>query len=179
MLTPPPHVSEMLVDVLDPRLVGTSLGQIPALNEPNTFRGILDWKKRDDCILAPTIYSTSEGVRRRITAVEMAQVMDFPVCRTERMKETDLRLLIDGDVPGKVIQGAIYFLVQWKSGIETPMLVKRSLEDSEEQLTSKRAKASDRPPPLGVLMFNEEGKEKRGEGLVEEEMSSDVRVFLF
>ena len=110
--------------------------------------------------MAPTIYSTTEGVKRKITTVEMAQVMDFPVCRTERMKETDLRLLIDGNVPGKVIQGAIYFLVQWKSGIETPMLVKRSLEDLEEQPTSKRAKESNGPPPLGVMMFDEEGEEK-------------------
>ena len=109
----------------------------------------------------------------------MAQVMDFPVCRTKRMKEIDLCLLIDGDVPGKVIQGAIYFLVQWKSRIETSLSVKRSIEDSEEQPTSKQARASDGPPPLGVLMFNKEGEEKRREGLVEEERVSDVRVLKF
>ena len=54
-------------------------------------------------------YSTTEGVRRKIATVKMAQVMDFPVCCTEQMKETDLRLLIEGDVPGKVIQAAVYF----------------------------------------------------------------------
>ena len=139
VMTPPPHVSGMLVDVLDPYLVGVAHGQIPAVVNPNTFWGILDWKKRDDCSLAPTIFRTTAGVRRRIATVEMAQVMDFPVCRTERMKETDLSLLIDGDVPGRVIQGAIHFLARWKLRIETPPLVKRYIEDSEEQPTSQRA----------------------------------------
>ena len=103
----------MLVDVLDPRGRGCPQhGRITLPDEPNTFSGILEWKKRDDSILAPTIYSKTEGVMRRITTVEMAQVMDFPVCHTEQMKETELRLLIDGDIPGKVIQAAIYFSAQ-------------------------------------------------------------------
>ena len=41
-MTPTPHVSGMLVDVLDLLLVGTALCQILALDELNTFRGILD-----------------------------------------------------------------------------------------------------------------------------------------
>ena len=156
-MTPPPHVSGMLVDVLDPRLHGSPIDRIPVVGEPNTFRGILDWKKREGSILAPTVFSKTGGVRRNLTTNEMAQVMDFPVCRTERMKETDLRLLIDGDVPGKVIQGAIYFLAQWNTGIETPTRVKRSIEELE-QPSNKRGKTSEGPPTLGVLRFDNEEK---------------------
>ena len=178
-MSPPPHVSGMLIDVLDPQIYGCPHGQIPAEGEPNTFRGLLDWKKRNDSILAPTIYSATAGVQRKITTLEMAQVMDFPVCRTEQMKETDLRLLIDGDVPGKVIQGAIYFLAQWKTGIETPLPVKRSLDDSEDQPTSKRAKADDGPPLLEGKMVDEEGEEEGKEGLEEDEMKSEGGVLEF
>ena len=84
VLTHPPNVSGMLVDVLDPRERGCPKhSRIPLPDEPNTFHGILEWRKRDDSILAPTIYSKTEGVMRRITTVEMAQVIDIPVCRTE------------------------------------------------------------------------------------------------
>lgn len=69
----------------------------------NTFRKILDWKKKDNPILAPTIYSTTEGVMHKTTTVEIAQVIEFSVCPTEQMEETNLHLLIDKDVPGKVI----------------------------------------------------------------------------
>ena len=155
-LTHPPHVSGMLVDILDPReSKRSSRGRIPLPDEPNTFRGILKWKKRDDSILAPTIYSKTEGVMRRITTVEMAQVMDFPVCHTERMKETDVRLLIDGDVPGKFIQAAIYFVARWNLMITTPSRVKRSREVSEVQVISKRPRMQD--------------EMKKEEGLVEDE----------
>ena len=65
-------MSGILIDVLDPRLVGAAHGQIPALEGSNKFRGIFDWNKKDDSILAPTIYSKTEGVKRKITTVEMA-----------------------------------------------------------------------------------------------------------
>ena len=74
---------------------------------------------------------------RKTTTVEMAQVMDFLVCRTEKMKETDVRLLIDGNVPGTVIQAAIYFLARWNLMITTPSRMKRSREASEVQVISK------------------------------------------
>ena len=120
LMTPLLHVSGMLVDVLDPQLPGCpKQHRIPVPDELNTFRGILDWKKKDDPILAPTIYSKTEGVKRKITTVEMAQVMDFSVCLTERMKGTNVRLLIEGDVQGKVIQGAIHFLARWNLRIKT------------------------------------------------------------
>ena len=177
-MTPPPHVLGMLVDVLDPRVPGASTNLTPVVGEPNTFQGILDWRKREGSILAPTVFSKTGGVRRNLTTNEMAQVMDFPVCRTERMKETDLSLLIDGDVPGKVIQGAIYFLAQWNSGIETPLRVKRSLEEWE-QPSNKRGKFSEGLPSLGVLRFDEEEEEKGEEGRRAEEKVSDVQVLEF
>ena len=93
--TPPPHVSEILVDVLYPWIEGCAHRQIPAIDEHNTFWGILDWNKKDDSILAPTIYRTTEGFRQEITTVEMAQVMDFPFFCTDQMKETDLRMYMD------------------------------------------------------------------------------------
>ena len=79
----------MLVDVLDPKVQSSSRKQrTPLPGIPKTFHGILDWKKKDDTILASTIYSPTEGIIRKFTTVEMAHVIDFPVCPTEGMKET-------------------------------------------------------------------------------------------
>ena len=63
VMTSPPHVSGMLVDVLDPLEIGCPQhGRIPLPEKLNTFCGLLDWRKRNDHILAPTIYSKTEGV---------------------------------------------------------------------------------------------------------------------
>ena len=43
---PPPHVSEMLVNVVDPQVHGRPQRRIPVPDKPNTFRVILDWKKK-------------------------------------------------------------------------------------------------------------------------------------
>ena len=82
-MTPPPHVSGILVDVLDPCVHSVSTNLSPVVGEPNTVRGILDWRKQDDSILTPTIFSVTGGVKQKFTTNKMAQVMDFPVCRTE------------------------------------------------------------------------------------------------
>ena len=105
-----PHVSGLLGDTLDPTVNGSSTSRTPLLVEINTFRGLLDWSKRRDFILAPTIYHKTHGVNRNIAPTEMALVMDLPVCRTERMMESDLFLLIDYVIPGKVVQSAIHIL---------------------------------------------------------------------
>ena len=99
-----PHVSGLLGDVLDPKVVGLSTSRTPSEGEINTFRGLLDWNKMQGYILAPTIYHKIHGVDRKITPTEMGLVMDLPVCRTERMKESDLGLLTDYVIPGKVVQ---------------------------------------------------------------------------
>ena len=56
--------------------------------------------------------------------------------------------------------------------------MKRSIEELK-QPSNKGAKASDGPPPRGVLMFNEEGEEKREEVQVVEDKVLNVRVLEF
>ena len=132
-MTPSQHVAGMLVNVLEPKDKGRSSKLTPLPGEPNTFLAILDWEKKYDIVLAPTIYSLTGGVMHKITTVGMAQVMDFPVCCTEQLDETDVRLLIDDNSLGKDIQAAIFFFSRWNLTIKALTLVKRSMEDSEGQ----------------------------------------------
>ena len=47
LMTSLPHVSGMLVNVLDPQLTGCpKQHRILVPDKPNNFRGILDWKKK-------------------------------------------------------------------------------------------------------------------------------------
>ena len=105
-----PHVSGLIGNALDPTVNGSSTSRTPLPNEINPFQGLLDWSKERDLILAPTIYHKTYGVNQKITPTEMALVMDLPVCRIDQMMESDLLLLTDYVIPGKVVQSAIHFL---------------------------------------------------------------------
>ena len=63
--------------------------------------------------------------------------------------------------------------------IETPPLVKRSIEDLEGQPTPKRLKIQEGPPPLGVTMLGDGGGDEKKKGLVKEEEEVEVKVLDF
>lgn len=56
------------------------------------------------------------------------------------MNETQLRLLIENNIPGKVIQVAIFFLLSWNLTIEATKAVKSVIKEFEDQSSAKRAK---------------------------------------
>ena len=156
------HASALLVDVLDPKVSGLSTLRIPLEGEINTFRGLLDWNKRKGYILVPTIYkkeNKTHGVDRMITPTEMGLVMDLPVCRTEQMKESDLGLLTDYVIPGKVVQSAIHFLSNWDSDCEQPSSVKRLMEeagDGNQPVTKRVRKEHEGEVDIDIEFFDHE-----------------------
>ena len=151
------HVSGLLGDALDPTVKSFLKLRTLLPEEINTFRGILDWQEKDNLILAPTIYHKTQVVMRKITPTKMALVTDFPVCRTKRMIEAELRRLIDHGIPGKVIQSAIYFLTSWNTAIEVLSYVKKMLEEAgedNEPLAKRSRKNQDKIGEIDIMDFD-------------------------
>jgi hypothetical protein len=52
-------------------------------------------------------------VIRKMTVREKGRVLDFPDTRTIRMTDDELSILIEDEIPGKVITVSMYFLAAW------------------------------------------------------------------
>ena len=91
---------------VDPPVVGK--GSVEALN---TALGLLQWKRRFDRVCVPTVYSKDKWALRRLSDVELADVLDLPGTMRKRMNIGQLAKLSKLNVPGKVMAAVIDSLV--------------------------------------------------------------------
>ena len=138
----PPRVSGVLSEALDSSISGKQT-QKPVEGQANTSKGILEWSERTRPIVADFHKTPNHGVKRRISIRELARVMDFPVSRTKQMTEHELKLLTTNDIPGKVVQAAIFFLSQWKSSEDQGRVDKRELVEVDDVSPPKRQKKNE------------------------------------
>ena len=113
--TLPPSVSGKLGEALSEMEGGYEVLRGPK-GERNTASGILDWRhmKKGGKVKAPFVYCKSgEVVERTLTMQEQARVLDFPVSRTGRMTDRQLKILTDIEITGKIITASIFFLTTW------------------------------------------------------------------
>jgi hypothetical protein len=110
----PPSVSGKLGEALYMKEGGQNV-PIGDIGELNTASGILDWRhmKKGGKVKTPLIYYKIGWVERSMSVQEMARVLDFPVARTSRMTDKQLKILTDREIPGKVITASIFSLSTW------------------------------------------------------------------
>ena len=109
----PPTVTGKLGDALGKAV--TEGNQVhcphPREDEPNSWRGLLTWnKRRDDVVVADSVFNKKGSVKRKITLKEWGRVLDFPECKTQQMSESGLQLLKQVEIPGKIFYSALYRL---------------------------------------------------------------------
>ena len=75
------HVLGLLGDALDPTVLDHLTLSALLLDKINTFRGTLDWRQKEDFILALSIYHKTHLVKQKITPTKMTLVMDLSVCQ--------------------------------------------------------------------------------------------------
>ena len=113
--TLPPSVSGKLGEALSEMEGGYEVLRGPK-GERNTASGILDWRhmKKGGKVKAPFVYCKSGVVvERTLTMQEQARVLDFPVSRTGRMTDRQLKILTDIEITGKITTASIFFLTTW------------------------------------------------------------------
>ena len=104
-----------LLDALDPTTQGyfnSPRLPLPKEGQPGTFRGLLEWKRRDEEIIAPTVYHDG-ALMRQMSVREKGNALDIPVDRAEEMTESNLELLTQTVTPGKIYYAGIYFLASY------------------------------------------------------------------
>ena len=69
----------------------------------NTARGLLQWNRRFAKVKVPTVYSKDKWAERRLTDVELADVLDLPGTLRKRLKPSQLAKAREMSVPGKVV----------------------------------------------------------------------------
>jgi len=109
-----PNVSGNLGEALDNLQNGSEVDP-PVKGEVNSSKGLLEWSNRAGKIRTTSVYRPGKGVRRSMTSREKARVLDFPEERARRMTEEELPLLIEHEIPGKVIIASLYFLTTWRN----------------------------------------------------------------
>ncbi len=74
---------------------------------PNTYHGggLLPWTARNAFIIAPCCFSPTNWVRRRLSSMEMCNVLDIPIPIAEKLSQSQIKTVIDdiGHIPLKVI----------------------------------------------------------------------------
>ena len=91
----PLGVSATLLDALDPTTQGyfnSPRLPLPKEGQPGTFRGLLEWRRRDEEIIAPTVYHDG-ALMRQMSVREKGNALNIPVDRAEEMTESNLELL--------------------------------------------------------------------------------------
>jgi hypothetical protein len=97
-----------LRQVIDPTKGGRTV-QIPAgpgnteVEMLNTAGGLLQWTKRFGKVIVPTVYSKELWAERRLTVVELADVLDLPGTLRKRLSLGQLTKVREMSVPGKVV----------------------------------------------------------------------------
>ena len=136
-----PSVSGKLGEALDNMQSGRDVVK-PENNQINSSCGLLEWGNRSGRIHTTSIFRPGRGVIRSMLAKEKARVLDFPDTRTNRMIEDDLNLLIENEVPGKVIVASMYFLTAWRR----PASGKRTRDTTASECEDRRTKRNRADP---------------------------------
>jgi len=104
----PPQFTNPLNQVLDPTLQGQQVAKAGFREGTiNTPSGLLQWTKRSHrIVVAPTVYSDTHFVRRKLSTKELANALDVPADALTVMEATP-QALTTILVPGKVIAQVI------------------------------------------------------------------------
>jgi hypothetical protein len=140
----PPDVSAKLGSALGGLENGREVDKPPEEGKPNSAAGILDWKSRSGDIHTTTVFRPGKGVIRKMTVREKGRVLDFPDTQTMRMTDEEINILIESEIPGKVVTVSLYFLTTWATA------TKRAREMSEGdcgERTTKRSRTQSVEPP--------------------------------
>lgn len=108
----PPTVMGKLGDALGRDVTGVDVRRCrnPGENQPNTWRGILKWDKRNRPVIVDSVFSEEGLVIIRITLKEWGQILDFLKIKTKQMTDSNLRLLKDSETPDKIFYSALCLL---------------------------------------------------------------------
>eukprot|EP00978_Attheya_sp_CCMP212_P038956 scaffold198227_cov75-Attheya_sp.AAC.3 len=76
--TPDPTVTGTLHRVIDPTVSGRQVDPPFDLTELQVAGGLLDWKRRSEEVVVPTVFSKSKWVKRRLIPKELGSALDTP-----------------------------------------------------------------------------------------------------
>ena len=93
-----------LAQVVDPTVGGKKfcLGEEVSKGQLNSYKGLLEWKKRFEKVIVPTVYFKQDWVHRQLEEKELVNVLDAPGSRTTDMDTTSKKLLFNLKIPGKI-----------------------------------------------------------------------------
>ena len=89
--------------VVDPTNEGRTVEAPTGQGIPNTTGGLLQWSRRFEKVILTTVYSKVMWAERRLTDVELADVLDLPGTFRKRLKPIQLAKVRGMCVPGKVV----------------------------------------------------------------------------
>lgn len=92
-----------LRQVVDPTNGGRTVAAPTEFGLTNTADGLLQWNRRFGKMIVPTVYSKVMWAERRLTDIELADVLDLPGTLRKRLKPVQLSKAREMVVPGKVI----------------------------------------------------------------------------
>ena len=92
-----------LRQVVDPTNGGRTVSAPVEQGLLNSAGGLLDWSRRFTKVVVPTVYSKDMWAERRLTDVELADVLDLPGTLRKRLNSVQLVKVRGMSVPGKVV----------------------------------------------------------------------------
>jgi hypothetical protein len=103
----------------------------PTLNKINTEKGLITRDHLDREVVVESVFHT--WMKRRLTAEEQANVLDFPVDRAVEMTGEKLLALTRKEIPGKVLTATSWFLKHWDTIISSDEQMNEPLPKAEER----------------------------------------------
>ena len=96
-------------------LVGATLKGAQAAEPPenklNTEKGLMMRSKMSEDVVVRSVFGS--WMKRKLSTQEQANILDFPVDRAVEMTDEELLVLIEKEIPGKVLTAASWFLKEW------------------------------------------------------------------
>ena len=110
----PPRVSAVLGEALSNTTSGRRETSKPEADQPNSYRGILQWRARTRKIIAYSLFHR-DGAVEKIYSKRNVLYIQLPYKLYKIMTDQEIKILTSTDTPGKVVQDAIFFLsTQWQ-----------------------------------------------------------------
>ena len=154
-----------LRQVVDPTNGGRNVMAPCKPNLPNTAGGLLQWNRRFGKVTVPTVYSKVSWAERKLTDVELADVLDLPGTLRKRLKPVQLTKVRGMNVPGKVVAA---LFESFKVLIIGPDGSKGEVSGTESASKDSKRKASDKHGEIGP-----DPKRLREEEVVEEKAGKE------
>lgn len=107
-------VESFLHQVIDPRLGGPVSELAPEFEERhlNTASGHLDWKRRFDEVLVPTVYSKVQWAKCKLHSKELLSALDVLSSVQSKITSGTAHLFMELPIPGKVRTHIVRVIVQ-------------------------------------------------------------------